>query len=102
MSAALAAEDSLARRILRKCTAELALALSHVVHLLHPQVIVSAAGWRLLGEPLRAAIAEALPRFIMDAFQPGPRVALAALREDAVPVGALAFAAQHLAAMESK
>jgi glucokinase len=102
LSAALAAEDSLARRILRQCTAELALALSHVVHLLHPQVIVVGGGLALLGEPLRAAIAEALPRFIMDAFQPGPRVALAALREDAVPVGALALAAQHLAAVESQ
>ena len=27
----------------------------------------------------------------MDAFSPGPRVALAALKEDAVPVGALAL-----------
>jgi hypothetical protein len=41
---------------------------------------------------LRARIAEALPRYVMDAFWPGPSVALAGLGEDAVPVGALALA----------
>jgi hypothetical protein len=45
-----------------------------------------------LGEPLRAAVAEALPPFVMDAFQPPPAIALATLREDAVPVGALLLA----------
>ena len=33
---------------------------------------------------------------VMDAFQPGPRIVLAALREDSVPVGALALASQRL------
>jgi hypothetical protein len=32
----------------------------------------------------------------MDAFAPGPRVALAALGEDAVPVGGLALAEHRL------
>jgi glucokinase len=99
---ALAAGDALAEAILRKCSAEIAFALSHVVHLFHPYVIVVGGGLALIGEPLRAAIAEALPRFIMDAFQPGPRVALAALREDAVPVGALALAARGLAAADGR
>ncbi|HEY2342172.1 MAG TPA: ROK family protein [Chthoniobacteraceae bacterium] len=91
---ALAAGDPLAFVILRKYSAELAFVLSHVAHLLHPHVIVLGGGVALIGEPLRAAVAETLPRFIMDAFQPGPRIALAALREDAVPVGALALAAR--------
>jgi glucokinase len=46
----------------------------------------------LLGEPLRLAVAEALPRFLMEAFQPAPAVRLAALGEDAVPIGALELA----------
>jgi glucokinase len=47
-----------------------------------------------LGEPLRQAVAAALPALIMEAFQPGPQIRLAALGEDAVPVGALLLAAQ--------
>ena len=43
-------------------------------------------------EPWREAVARHLRHCVMDAFQPGPRVALPALRGDAVPVGALALA----------
>ena len=57
------------------------------------EVIVVGGGLSLVGEPLRAAIAGALPRYVMDSFRPGPRVALAGLGEDSVPVGALALAA---------
>jgi hypothetical protein len=32
---------------------------------------------------------------MMEALRPGPRVALAALREDAVPVGAITLAVRH-------
>jgi glucokinase len=89
---ALAQEDPEALRILRETSDDLAFGLSHVVHLFHPEVIVVGGGLSLLGEPLRAAIATALPHFIMDAFAPGPRVVLAALGEDAVPTGALELA----------
>jgi hypothetical protein len=39
------------------------------------------------------AMAAALPPYLMEAFHPGPQVALAGLGEDSVPVGALALAA---------
>ncbi|MSR43540.1 MAG: hypothetical protein EXS19_05840, partial [Pedosphaera sp.] len=55
----------------------------------------------MFGEPFRALVARHLRHFVMDAFQPGPRVALAALREDAVPAGALAYAAPFRAAVPS-
>ena len=93
---ALAHGDRLAEQILTETIEWLAFGLSHVVHLLHPEVIVIGGGLSLLGEPLRVKLAEMLPRFLMGAFLPGPRVALAALREDAVPVGALALAGQRL------
>ena len=64
-----------------------------VVHLFHPEVIVLGGGLSLVGEPLRATLAETLPRFIMEVFRPGPQIRLAALGEDAVPVGALLVAA---------
>lgn len=95
LGSALAAGDALAARILDEAAQQLALALSHVVHLCHPEVIVLGGGVSLLGEAWRAAVASHLGRYVMDAFQPGPRVALAGLREDTVPVGALAAAAQR-------
>jgi glucokinase len=82
--------------ILTEVAEDLAFGLSHAVQLLHPEVIVFGGGLSLIGEPLRERIAAALPRWVMAAFAPGPQVKLAALREDAVPVGALALAAMAL------
>ena len=89
LSPALSQGDPVAGQILRETAEDLAFGLSHVVHLLHPELIVLGGGLSLLGEPLRAAVAAGLPRFLMEAFQPGPRVMLAVLGEDAVPVGAI-------------
>lgn len=90
---ALTAGDTAAEGLLAEVTGDLAFGLSHVVHLLHPEVIVVGGGLSLLGEPLRAAVACALEPLIMDAFRPGPAVRLAGLGEDAVPTGALLLAA---------
>ena len=96
LTPAIAAHCPVADRILTHAADELAFALSHVVQLLHPEVIVVGGGLSLLGEPLRARIAAALPRWIMRAFAPGPRIALAGLGEDSVPVGALALCSASL------
>ena len=90
---ALAAGDPAAGRVVREVAADLAFALSHVVHLFHPRTIVLGGGLSLVGEPLRTAVAAHLPLHVMEAFSPGPEVKLAALGEDAVPVGALCLAA---------
>ena len=89
LNAALAQNDPLAADILEETAGDLAFGLSHVVHLFHPQIIVLGGGLSLVGEPLRAAVERLAPRFIMEAFAPVPRIALARLAEDAVPVGAL-------------
>jgi glucokinase len=89
---ALRENDPAAWRILNTTVQDLAFGLSHAVHLLHPQVILLGGGLSLVGEPLRAAVAETLPGFLMEAFRPGPSVRLAALGEDAVPVGCLVLA----------
>jgi len=89
---ALAANCPFARQILDRTACDLAFALSHVVHLFHPEVIVLGGGLALTGEPWRLAVAEALPRFVMRAFAPGPQVLLAGLGENAVPAGALLLA----------
>ena len=89
---ALAQGDALAQRILDEVADDLAFGLSHVTQLMHPEVIVLRGGLAMVGEPLRAAVASALKRYVMEAFAPGPQVALAGLGEDAVPVGALILA----------
>ena len=93
---ALERKDAGAVRILQETAEDLALGLSHVTHLFHPQIIIIGGGLSGVGEPLRAAVEEALRGFTMDAFAPGPQVALAVLREDAVPVGALDLARTRL------
>lgn len=95
LAPALGGHCPVARALLDDVAGDLALALSHVVHLMHPQVIVLGGGLSLVGEPLRAAVERALTPLVMEAFQPGPRVALASLGEDAVPVGALLLAASQ-------
>jgi glucokinase len=97
LAPAIAAGCPVADHVLSSAMDELAFALSHVVQLLHPEVIVVGGGLSLLGEPLRERLARALPRWVMDAFAPGPRVELAALKEDSVPVGALALCRANMA-----
>jgi glucokinase len=92
LSAALREGDSTARKILAETAEDLAFGLSHVMHLFHPAIIILGGGLASLGEPLRAAVESSLSSFIMEAFVPGTRVALAGLGEDAVPVGALHLA----------
>ena len=92
LSTAIDKGDLGARRILNETAEDLAFALSHVVHMFHPQIIIVGGGLAGVGERLRAAVQQALAGFVMDAFAPGPRLALAGLGEDAVPVGALELA----------
>ena len=93
---ALAEGDPLAQAILSELAGNLAFGLSHVTQLLHPERIVLGGGLALLGGPLRAAVAEALRHYVMEVFGAGPQVVLSALKEDAVPVGALRLAALRL------
>jgi glucokinase len=92
---ALAQRDAAAQAILDEVAGDLAFALSHVVHLFHPQVIVLGGGLSLTGEPLRAAVARASEAGVMEVFRGTVQVRLAKLQEDAVPAGALLLAAEE-------
>lgn len=87
--------DSHALKIFHETCDDLAFGLSHAVHLLHPEIIVLGGGLSLIGEPLRKLVGQKLTRYLMDAFQPGPVIQLASLKEDVVPIGALALAIQN-------
>jgi glucokinase len=84
--------DAAARQLLLETAGDVAFGLSHVAHLFHPETIILGGGLSGVGEPLRGAVEGALRPLLMEAFLPGPRIALAALGEDAVPVGALKLA----------
>lgn len=101
LAAALASNDESARSILNDTTTTLAFALSHVVHLFHPQVVVIGGGLSLMGEPLRAAVERALEPFVMEVFRGTTDVRLASLGEDAVPMGCLVAAAKRQQRVES-
>ena len=53
---------------------------------------VLGGGLALIGEPLRASVEATLPKFLMQVFAPGPRIAIAALGEEMVPIGAILLA----------
>ena len=92
LAAAIEAGDPAARRIIGEVGEDLAFALSHVVHLFHPEMLILGGGLALVGDPLQEAVAARLPGFVMEAFHPVPAVRVAKLGEDAVPVGALRLA----------
>lgn len=94
LAPAIAQGDPFAKQLLTKTCQNLAFALSHVVHLFHPEVLVIGGGLSLIGELLRAEIEKQLPTFVMDAFQPIPSIRLAQLGEDVVPMGALLLGKQ--------
>lgn len=81
--------DAAACRILTEVADDIGFALSHVVHLFHPEVLIIGGGLSLSGEPLRKAVSQSLQRYVMDAFLPAPPVRIAALGEKVVPIGAL-------------
>jgi len=87
-------DDPVAKNLLKEIGEDLGFALSHVDHLCHPETIVLGGGLSLVGELLRQSVESGLERFVMKAFKPAPTIALAALGEDAVPVGALLLAGQ--------
>ncbi len=97
LAPALAEGDPGARAILEETAEDIAFGLSLAAHLFHPEVLVLGGGLSLIGEPLRAAVAARVPRFMTEAFKPGPEVKLAALGEDVVCVGALLLARQAVA-----
>jgi glucokinase len=102
LAAAVAEGDVGACAILEETAEDLAFGLSHVTHLLHPEIICLGGGLSLMGEPLWSAVATELPRFVHPAYRPPPRIAIAELGEDVIAVGALLLALRKAAATDSR
>ena len=92
LATALAQDDEASHSILNDTVDDLAFGLSHVVHLVNPHTIILGGGLSLIGEPLRKRVEEKVPHYVMDVLRPGPSIQLSALKEDVVPIGALALA----------
>lgn len=90
---ALEKKDPWALLILNELADDLAFALSHVVHLIHPDCIILGGGLAQLGPFLTGAVNQRLPGLVMKAFHPPPPIKLSALGQDVVPVGAVLLAA---------
>lgn len=86
--------DKGATKILDETADNIAFALSYVVLLFHPKIIIIGGGLSLIGEPLFKRINASLPKYVAHAFHPVPKVKISKLGEDVVCIGALLLAMQ--------
>jgi glucokinase len=92
LTPALEEDDPEAGAIIKDVADDIAFALSHVVHLFNPDIIVLGGGLSLLKEHLLVPVTEKLPGYLMKALLPAPPIKIADLAEDVVPLGALELA----------
>ena len=94
LPAAIEKGDIGAMKILDEISDNIAFALSYVVFLFHPKIVIIGGGLSLIGDPLLKRINSSLPKYLVPAFKPGPNVRIAKLGEDVVSIGALLLAIQ--------
>ncbi len=85
--------DSRAKIIFDEMVDDLAFGLSHVVHLLNPDIIIIGGGLSFIGEYITNSILENLPKYLMSSMRNRlPEIKIAQLKEDVVPIGAILLA----------
>lgn len=92
LTPALQAKDADATMIVNEVADTISFALSHVVHLFNPDIIVIGGGLSLLKDYLRIPVAAKLPQYLLKALLPLPKIQIASLGEDVVPIGAIELA----------
>jgi glucokinase len=92
LTPALDEKDPDATAIVDEVADNISFALSHVVHLFNPDILVIGGGLSLLKEHLILPITRKLPQYLLSALLPAPPVKAASLGEDVVPIGALELA----------
>jgi len=100
LAEALLKNDKIAVEIFDTAMQALSFCLSHVVHLLGPDSIVIGGGLSLMGTTITDAIRARFATLLMEIFQPGPVLQIAALGEEVVPIGAIEYAKQHASAIK--
>jgi glucokinase len=94
LAAAIDKGDIGATKILNETAENIAFALSYAVLLFHPKIIIIGGGLSLIREPLFKRINVLLPKYVVPAYHPVPKVKIAKLGEDVVCTGALLLAMQ--------
>jgi glucokinase len=85
--------DSGAKHIFFEMTDNLAFGLSHVIHILNPDIIIIGGGLSLIGEIITNSVSQNLPKYLMSSIKNSlPEIKIAHLKEDVVPVGAVFLA----------
>lgn len=85
--------DVNAYKIFNDLIDNLAYGLSHVVHILNPNIIIFGGGLSLIGEYLTNSIIKKLPQFLMPSLKNElPEIKIAYFKEDVVPLGAVLLA----------
>lgn len=85
--------DLKANAIFNEMIDNLSFGLSHVVHLLNPDVIIVGGGLSLIGEYISDSISTMIPKYVMASIKSDlPEIKIASLKEDVVPVGAVILA----------
>ena len=102
LSGALKNNDFIAQEILTDACEVFAFAISHVIHLLSPDIVIIGGGLSLIGKPLISEIQLHIQKYLMEIFRPGPPIVLAALGEEVVPLGAIEFAKRTIKTIITK
>jgi glucokinase len=91
-----------AKKIISEAADNMAFALSHVVHLFHPEIIVIGGGLSYLGDYLLSPVRASLPGYLLKSFHPGPEIKIASLGEKVVPLGAVELARTSIIELEKQ
>jgi glucokinase len=94
LTPALIEKDTGAIAIVDEVADDISFALSHVVHLFNPDILIIGGGLSLLNEHLVVPVSQKLPRYLLKALLPAPIIKIAMLGEEVVPIGALELAKQ--------
>jgi glucokinase len=85
--------DERADFIFQEMIDNLAYGLSHLIHLVNPEVIIIGGGLSLIGEYLKESLKQSLPNYLMEPMKNKlPDVRMAELGELVVPLGAISLA----------
>lgn len=97
LSKAIQDGDEHADRIFQEMIDNLAFGLSHLIHLVNPEVIIIGGGLSLIGEYLKERLKESLPKYLMEPMKNKlPDVKMAELGELVVPLGAISLAINEM------
>lgn len=85
-----------AKNILHQLLEDLAFGLSHVVHVINPDIIIIGGGLSNLGSYITDGIKSQMPKYLMETMKNQmPNIQLSVLKESAVPMGALVLASSN-------